>query len=113
MKHHDGYCTRGARPFAKFVLTAVGMAAIASTTLSAQAALDVWGDPPATDESHYTDQPADPTVTLENLLTAIPANEGSMELPNGGVLLETRSNLRLLTSVSTSIQKVYKQDEMM
>jgi FtsP/CotA-like multicopper oxidase with cupredoxin domain len=79
----------GARPFANFVLTAVALAALASTTLSAQAALDVTGPPPATDPSHYTDQPADPTQALQDLLAAPHANEGSMELP-GGLYMENK-----------------------
>ncbi|MEJ8838313.1 multicopper oxidase domain-containing protein [Ramlibacter sp. AN1133] len=79
----------GVQPVAKFVLTAVAIAAIASTTLSAQAALDVTGPPPATDPSHYTDQPADPTQALQDLLGASPANDGSLELP-GGVFMENK-----------------------
>ncbi|MBL0393788.1 multicopper oxidase domain-containing protein [Ramlibacter monticola] len=66
------------------------MAALASTTLTAQAALDVTGPPTTTDPSHYTDQPADPTQALADLLTSTPANEASMELPNGAVMENKR-----------------------
>jgi len=81
---------QGAQPVAKFLLTAVASAALAATALSAQAALDVTGPPPATDPSHYTDQPADPTQALQDLLLATPANEGGMELPNGAVMENKR-----------------------
>jgi FtsP/CotA-like multicopper oxidase with cupredoxin domain len=83
--------TRAARPaHARFVLSAVCMAAIGSVALNAQAALDVTGPPPTTDPSHYTDQPADPTQALLDLLQAVDANEGSLELPGGGYLENKR-----------------------
>ncbi|GAB3666482.1 multicopper oxidase domain-containing protein [Ramlibacter alkalitolerans] len=80
----------GVQPVTKFVLSAVAIAALASTTLSAQAALDVTGPPPATDPSHYTNQPTDPTQALQDLLLETPANEGGMELPNGEVMENKR-----------------------
>ncbi|HET8744160.1 MAG TPA: multicopper oxidase domain-containing protein [Ramlibacter sp.] len=95
--------TPGVQPLNKFVLTAVAIAALASTTLSAQAALDVTGPPPATDPSHYTDQPANPTQALQDLLQATPANEGSMELPNGEVM----ENKRIV-----NIENVIQRDDL-
>ncbi|GAB3666397.1 hypothetical protein GCM10028813_48380 [Ramlibacter alkalitolerans] len=62
------------------------MAALASIALNAHAALDATDPPPATDPSHYTDQPADPTQALQDLLTAPEANEGSFEIPGGFVV---------------------------
>jgi FtsP/CotA-like multicopper oxidase with cupredoxin domain len=76
---------------AGFALSAVCLAAVCSIALNAHAALDVTGPPPATDESHYTDQPADPTQALQDLLNAIDANEGSFELSGGLYLVDKRA----------------------
>ncbi|MBL0427093.1 multicopper oxidase domain-containing protein [Ramlibacter alkalitolerans] len=65
------------------------MAAIGSTALNANAALDNTDPPPATDPSHYVDQPADPSQALLDLLNATEANEGSLEMP-GGTYLENK-----------------------
>ncbi|WP_152906039.1 hypothetical protein, partial [Pseudomonas putida] len=45
--------------------------------------LDDNSQPPPTDPSAYTDQPADPTPALLNLNTLPEANQGSLELING------------------------------
>jgi FtsP/CotA-like multicopper oxidase with cupredoxin domain len=45
--------------------------------------LDYFGQPPTTDPSAYSDQPADSTNMLRALATAPSANRGAMELPNG------------------------------
>jgi manganese oxidase len=74
----------GAQPLTRFMLSAVCIAALGTATLRAQAALDPFGPPPATDESHYTDQPADPTLAMQDLLSMPEANEGALELPGGG-----------------------------
>jgi FtsP/CotA-like multicopper oxidase with cupredoxin domain len=68
-----------------FTLTAVCAAAIGSFSFNSSMAvqLDYFGEPPLTDHSHYTEQPADPTAALETLLTLPEANEGAMELPGG------------------------------
>ena len=73
----------GVRPVTRFVLTAVCVAAIGSTAFTAQAALDTFGPPPSTDPSHQTDQPADPTQALTDLLSQPEANQGALELPGG------------------------------
>ncbi|MBL0393075.1 multicopper oxidase domain-containing protein [Ramlibacter monticola] len=59
---------------------------MSTLALNAQAALDITGQPPATDSSAYTDQPADPTQALTNLLAAPEANEGAREKAGGGFL---------------------------
>ncbi|MDB5958575.1 multicopper oxidase domain-containing protein [Ramlibacter sp.] len=74
------------RPATRFVLSAVCIAAMGSVAFTAQAALDPWGPPPAGDASAYTDQPADPTQALQDLLTKPEANRGSLEVPGGGHL---------------------------
>jgi FtsP/CotA-like multicopper oxidase with cupredoxin domain len=79
----------GIRPATKFALTAVCMAAMGSVAFTAQAALDPWGPPNATDVSAQTDQPADPTQALQELLNLPEANEGALELP-GGQFLEKK-----------------------
>jgi hypothetical protein len=73
----------GVQPATKFVLSAVCIAAMGSVAFTAQAALDPWGPPPASDVSAYTDQPADPTQALQDLLTKPEANQGSLEVPGG------------------------------
>ncbi|CAI3803535.1 hypothetical protein GLGCALEP_03262 [Pseudomonas sp. MM221] len=45
--------------------------------------LDDNSQPPPTDPSTYTDQPADPNPALLNLSTLPEANEGSLELTDG------------------------------
>jgi FtsP/CotA-like multicopper oxidase with cupredoxin domain len=65
----------------------VSFAAMACGALSARAELDTFAPPPATDPSHYTDQPTDPTQALQNLLAAPDTNQGSME-DTGGTFLE-------------------------
>ncbi|MFG5861714.1 Ig-like domain-containing protein [Metapseudomonas sp. CR1201] len=53
--------------------------------LSVQAVpLDDNSPPPPTDPSAFTDQPANPTQALLDLFTLPHANEGALELPNGG-----------------------------
>ncbi|MCI1041404.1 copper oxidase, partial [Pseudomonas putida] len=47
------------------------------------APMDDNSQPPPTDSSAYTDQPADPTPALLNLNTLPEANQGSLELING------------------------------
>ncbi|MEJ8835386.1 multicopper oxidase domain-containing protein [Ramlibacter sp. AN1133] len=95
---------RGAVPRpASFLLTAVCMAAITSVSLNANAALDVIAEPPATDVSHFTDQPADPTQALQDLLTAPEANEGSFEIP-GGFVADKRA---------VDINNVFQRDTLM
>ncbi|MBL0428180.1 multicopper oxidase domain-containing protein [Ramlibacter alkalitolerans] len=51
--------------------------------------MDSFEAPPVTDPSHHTDQPADPTLDLENLLTLPEVNEGALET-TGGVFLDKR-----------------------
>ena len=74
-----------------FVLTAVCAAAIGSLAMNSGRAspMDYWGEPTLTDPSHYTEQPADPTQALKDLLEMHEANVGSLELP-GGVYLEKK-----------------------
>src|SRR3978361_297579 len=83
MKPITGKSGGGVRPATRFVLKAVGGAARGSAPYTAQAALDPFGPPPATDPSAQTDQPADPKAALLNLLTLPEANEGALELPGG------------------------------
>ena len=71
--------------------SAACLAAMASVALSAQAALDpsarrVWSD-----VSAYSDQPADPTQALQQLLDLPEANEGALELPGHQFLERNRS----------------------
>jgi FtsP/CotA-like multicopper oxidase with cupredoxin domain len=68
-----------------FVLTAVCAAAIGTFSLNVSQAgsLDYFGDPPMTDPSHGTEQPADPTQALQDLLNQPEANEGSFEIQGG------------------------------
>ncbi|HET8745245.1 MAG TPA: multicopper oxidase domain-containing protein [Ramlibacter sp.] len=68
-----------------FVLTAVCAAAIGTFSLNTSLAtgLDYFGDPPMTDPSHGTEQPADPTQALQDLLSMPEANEGAMETSDG------------------------------
>ncbi|MBL0390777.1 multicopper oxidase domain-containing protein [Ramlibacter monticola] len=47
------------------------------------AGLDYFGNPPATDPSAGTEQPADPTQALQQLLDQPEPNEGAMEIPGG------------------------------
>jgi FtsP/CotA-like multicopper oxidase with cupredoxin domain len=89
MKPFTGKSGGGVRPATRFVLTAVCVAAMGSVTFTAQAALDPFGPPPATDPSAQTDQPADPKPALLNLLTLPEANQGALELP-GGVFAEKK-----------------------
>jgi hypothetical protein len=58
------------RSTGKFTLSAVCLAALGSIALNANAALDVIAEPPATDPSHFVDQPADPSQALIDLLNA-------------------------------------------
>ena len=88
MKPYNSRRGAARRP-ANFVLTAVCMAAIGSIALNANAAMDSTDPPPATDPSHFVDQPADPTQALQDLLNAPEANEGSLEIP-GGFLADKR-----------------------
>jgi manganese oxidase len=71
-----------------FVLTAVCAAAIGTFSLNTgmAASLDYFGEPPLTDPSHGTEQPADPTQALQDLLSLPEANEGSVELYGGTYL---------------------------
>jgi len=95
-------CDAVHRP-AKFILTAVCLAAIGSVTLNANAALDVIAQPPATDPSHFVDQPADPTQAQLDLLNAPEANEGSFEIP-GGFVVDKRA---------IDINNVFQRDTLM
>jgi FtsP/CotA-like multicopper oxidase with cupredoxin domain len=65
-----------------FVLTAACAAAIGAMSLNVSFAtsLDDFGEPPTTDPSHYTEQPADPTAALEALGTLPHAFEGALEI---------------------------------
>ena len=72
-----------------FALSAVCIAALASVALDAEAGIDYFDAPPPTDPSHYTEQPADPTQPLLDLLTTPEANEGALEL-TGGVIGDKR-----------------------
>ncbi|HET8746676.1 MAG TPA: copper oxidase, partial [Ramlibacter sp.] len=67
----------------RYTLTAACAAAIAAASLNAQAAMDYFGPPSATDPSHYTDQPSDPTLMLQQLFDVPEANEGALEIPGG------------------------------
>jgi FtsP/CotA-like multicopper oxidase with cupredoxin domain len=71
-----------------FVLTAVCAAAIGSLAMNSGRAtpMDYWGEPTLTDHSHYTEQPADPTQALEDLMNAPHANHGALELPGGAYM---------------------------
>ena len=83
MKSRSDYRRGGVKPATKFVLTAVCVAAMGSVAFTAQAGMDVTGPPAATDPSHQTDQPSDPTQALTDLLNQKEANEGALELPGG------------------------------
>ncbi|MEJ8837905.1 multicopper oxidase domain-containing protein [Ramlibacter sp. AN1133] len=82
MKPSRRHRSSGVRPVSRFVLSAACIAAFGALTLNAQAALDPFGPPPATDPSRHTDQPADPTQALQDLLDAPHAFEGALEMPN-------------------------------
>jgi FtsP/CotA-like multicopper oxidase with cupredoxin domain len=96
---------RGPHPAARFVLSAVCVAAMSTLALNAQAALDYTGQPAPTDPSAYTDQPADPTQALQDLLTAPEANEGAREVP-GGVFLE-KQDIRVNNVLQPADQTSY------
>ncbi|QCI12539.1 copper oxidase [Pseudomonas putida] len=67
-----------------FPLSAVTALLLGFGLISASASsLDDVGQPPPTDPSAYTDQPADPNPALLNLFNLPEANEGALELPNG------------------------------
>ncbi|MEJ8836084.1 multicopper oxidase domain-containing protein [Ramlibacter sp. AN1133] len=100
MKSHTPRRRPGGEVYARYALTAVCLAAITSVTLNAQAAMDPFGPPPTTDPSHYTEQPADPTQPLLDLLTMPEANEGALEL-SGGAFADKRAG----TTVDNVIQR--------
>ncbi len=83
MKKRTETSAASVAPATRFVLTAACVAAMGSVAFTAQAALDPWGPPAAGDVSAYTDQPADPTQALQDLLTKPEANQGSLEVPGG------------------------------
>ncbi len=80
---------RRIHPATRFALSAVTIAAMSCAALNARAALDPFGPPPATDPSHETDQPKNPTQALQNLLSAPESIRGSTEIP-GGIFLEKK-----------------------
>ncbi|GAB3663395.1 hypothetical protein GCM10028813_43210 [Ramlibacter alkalitolerans] len=96
---------QGVQPAAKFVLSAVCIAAMGTAALNAHAAWDYVGPPASTDPSAYTDQPADPTQALQDLLTKSEANEGAREVP-GGIFLE-KEEIRLNNVLQPADQTSY------
>jgi len=83
MRSHAPKRRPGVPARSRYTLTAVCVAAIAAASLNAQAAMDDFGEPLATDPSHFTDQPADPTLMLQQLFDLPEANEGALEIPGG------------------------------
>src|SRR5262245_2771011 len=64
------------------VLTAACAAAIGSLSLNVSFAadLDAFGEPPLTDPSRYTEQPADPLAAISGLATQPHPNGGALEI---------------------------------
>ncbi|HMA07406.1 MAG TPA: copper oxidase, partial [Ramlibacter sp.] len=74
---------REKRPATQWFKITAGCTAVLAALATQAGVLDYFGQPPATDPSAYTDQPADPTAALAAILTAPPTNEGSFELYGG------------------------------
>ena len=69
-----------------FLLSGVAAALLwAGLTSGVASPLDDFDPPTPTDPSAYTNPPDDPVIALEALKTMPEANEGSLELPDGGV----------------------------
>ncbi len=83
--------------------TTAAFTAVVGAFASQATALDYWGQPPATDPSAYTDQPADPAAALLNLFNLEETNKGSYELPNGAFSgkVEQRAENVLLNNLSS------------